>query len=309
MGKAEKGKAGAQDPQIIAVSPAYEERERKYVPKVPDDVTAQGADAVAAYKREKLLQIVEYVRGNSAEFVTDDNPALAPSLPPGMPASFRAPEEITAPRERVYFVDPALRVSGLHAEFRQETGKSYGVKQTVKLGGGAHTADPTLDRRELQAKLAWLGINLDAVENREDREWLRANFNSQSLKPGFRMISQRLRISYYPEGNTDVQIELACDFILIGETVFGRTWQDPKLEIELKHGPDDPELSRRILEREEQRLMARFGLERQLESNAVMGYRMLEKDLQTAAGQELMNRLAPNEQWWRDENRPGLKPE
>jgi hypothetical protein len=292
--------------RIVEIMPAYRERERKYVFTAPEEIACRGTDAVAAFRKRKLLALYEYVRANSDEFVTADHPALSPYLPPGVSGVFDMPAERTRPRQRLYFTDAGLKAQRLQVEFRQELDKSYGVKQTIKRGAGATASDPTLDRRELPAKLSGQGMNLAAVDGRDDRNWLAREFKAAALKPAFRMISQRLRTSYHPDGNQDVLIELACDVVLVGETVFGRVWQDPKLEIEIKQPQN---LGRReaqaILDREEARLR-RFGLERQLESNAVMGYEMLKPDLATPEGRRLFKRLRPGDKWWLPENRPGF---
>ena len=283
--------------QIIEILPANKERERKYVSSVPREVSQKGEAAIAKYKKQRLLEIYEYVRTNIDEFVTADHPAISPYLPPGIKEVFDMPAERTRPRQRVYYADVDLKVQKQQAEFRQEL-KSYGVKQTIKRGDEATDEDPTLDRDELPSKLSYGGINLRAADGKGNRKWLTDAFNQNDLKPGFRMVSQRLRTTYHPEGNQDVLIELACDVILIGETIFGRVWQDPKLEIEIKQ-PENlgKREAQRILDKEERRL-AKFGLRRQLESNAVMGYEMLKPDLKTDEGKEFYKKLNPDTVWW-----------
>ncbi len=289
---------GRKESQIIAIESPHRERERKYVSIIPDNVKNKGDEAVAAYRKQKLLEVYEYVRRNTDEFVTADHPDLSPHLPPGISETFEIPAERTRPRQRVYFADAKLNVWKAKAEFRQELDKSYGVKQTIKRGNGATDIDPTLDRMEFPAKLSSLGINLRAVSDKSARKWLKSEFDGVELKPLFRMISQRLRTAYHPDGNQNITIELACDVILVGETVFGRVWRDPKLEIEIKTPEDITEAeAKKILDREEKRL-ERFGMVRQLESNAVMGYEMLQKDLLGVKGQALFNKMKRDDVWW-----------
>lgn len=302
------------DPRIIETEKPYIERERKFVPVVPPAVAAQGEDAVAAYKSQKLLEIADHVRMCADTFVTADHPDLAPVIPVALHTEKFLPEaERTRPRERIYYADADLKVRTLSAEFRQEAHKRDGVKQTVKIA--RHTGrekdkdGATLNRTEMHAKLTGPGVCLTAVDDVKIQRWLTKNFRESALKPAFRIVSQRIRIPYHPEGNTDVVIEVACDNILFGETIFGRTWQDPKLEIEIIKGPEDEEACRKILEREERRLIEKFDLIAQTESNAEMGYAQLAADLATAAGRAKLSRIGARDVWWTREGRTkiGLK--
>ncbi|MBU0799506.1 MAG: hypothetical protein KKA05_00740 [Alphaproteobacteria bacterium] len=287
------------DPRIIELEKPYIERERKFVPIVPDAVARKGEDAIAAYKSRKLLMIAEHVRLSVDTFVTADHPSLAPIIPEALAArKFTAEDERTKPRERIYYLDVDMKVRDLSVEFRQETHKRNGVKQTIKITRDSGKDSPTLNREEIHAKLTGPGVVLTAVDEEKRRRWLTRNFKEAALKPGFRMVSQRIRIPYFPEGNTDVMIELACDYILFGETIFGKVWQDPKLEIEIIKGPADEEACRRILEREEQRIMEEFDMVAQLESNAEIGYRHMADDLATKEGRAKLNALGPREVWW-----------
>lgn len=298
------------DPQIIEIMDGNAERERKFIPRVPDEIREQGEDAVAEYKKARLNAIYRHVCESPDEFVTADHPDHAPALPPGVNEKFDTPAERTAPRERLYFVDAALQVWKHKLEIRQEI-RGYGVKQTVKIGNGATASKPTLDRMELQSKLGWVGANLDAVDdkaiNKGDGKWLRRTFGNSDLKPAFRLVSQRLKVSYHPEGNQNVTIEVACDIVLVGETMFGDVWRDPKLEIEIKEPKDlSAAEAARILDREERRFMEKFDLERQLESNAVMGYERLKDKLLKPEGQLRFKNLKAEEPWWTAEGRRRL---
>jgi hypothetical protein len=290
--------------KILEIMPAHRERERKYIFIPADEDKRNGPAAVAHYRKRKLLDLYEYVRANTDEFVTADHPDLSPYLPPGLKETFDMPAERTSPRERIYFADAKLRCHRKQVEFRQELGKDYGVKQTVKRGGSATKEDPTLDRREFPAKLSAQGVNLDAVDGKDDREWLKKHFNEAALKPAFRMVSQRLRTSYHPDGNQDVEIELACDVILTGETFFGRVWHDPKLELEIKRPDNLTEAqAKKILDTEERRLR-KFGLIRQLESNGALGCEMLREDLADPVKRKRFEALKPGDVWWTARNRP-----
>jgi hypothetical protein len=285
--------------KIIEILSVNRERERKYIFVAPDDVAQRGPVAAARYSKQKLLELYRYVDRNGDEFVTADHPDMAPLLPPGIKEVFDMPSERTRPRERIYFADASLKVLLKQVEFRQELGKSYGVKQTVKRGGNGSKADPTLDRREFPAKLAQQGIHLAAIDGKDDRNWLAKEFKSADLKPAFRMISQRLRTSYHPDGDQSVLIELACDVVLIGETVFGDVWHDPKLEIEIKRPERLTEKQAdAILDREEKRLMTRFGLVRQFESNGALGCEKLRPHLATPGGRAKFDKLRPADVWW-----------
>ena len=291
---ARKGK----DPQIIEILPSNQEWERKYVPQVP-----------ASRKRAEIMKIVRHIRHSPDIFVTPDHPDLAPVLPAGLDIKFEPAEELSKPRQRIYFADPALKVRDLSVEFRQETDHGYGVKQTIKVGDGATSGDPTLSRAEEQAKLRWLGVNLGATADKALNSWLRRNFNRSVLKPAFRLLSQRIRIPYFPEGDTSIMIEFAADFILCGETVFGRTWDDPKIEVEVIKGAKNEKEARRILKVEENRLLSLFRIAPRLESNGVLGYTQLAGDLAQKDGRKAFTRLKTDEEWWKPRRNGRLAPQ
>lgn len=292
------------DPRIIETEKPYIERERKFVPVVPDDIARKGPEAIAAYKTRKLLLIADHVRLATDTFVTADHPDFAPVIPGALnDVDFMAAFERTRPRERIYYIDAELSAQKRAVEFRQETHRNYGVKQTIKIGRmtGSDTGkdgDTTLNRLEIHAKLTGPGVVLGAVDDERERRRLRRHFKEAALKPGFRLVSQRIRIPYHPEGDKNVMIELACDYILYGETMFGKCWHDPKLEIEIIKGPADEAACRKILEREEKRIMDEFDMVAQPESNADLGYQRLAPDLATKAGRQAFERMGAREVWW-----------
>jgi hypothetical protein len=304
--------AKKRDPRIIEIEKPYIERERKFVPAVPAHIVRQGEAAVAAYKGQKLIEIADHVRMCRDTFVTADHPDLAPVIPAALHTEQFLPEaERTRPRERIYYVDAELDVKRLSAEFRQEAHKRDGVKQTIKLARGVTGKNKdkdssTLNRLEMHAKLTGPGVCLTAVDDAKQRRWLTDHFRERAMKPAFRLVSQRIRIPYHPDGDTSIIIELACDNILFGETIYGRCWQDPKLEIEIIKGPEDEAACRRILEREERRIVEKFDLVAQLESNAELGYARLLPDLSTAGGRALLDRTGPRDVWWTPTGRAKL---
>jgi hypothetical protein len=294
------------DARIIETEKPYIERERKLVPVVPADVAAKGEFAAAAYKQRKLLLIADHVRLATDVYVTSDHPAIAPAVPAALgDIYFRAPLEEINPREYIYFVDADMKVRKFATEFRQAAHPIHGIKQNIKIGRAVadrRADDITLNRLEMRAKVTGYGPVFAAVEDERERRWLRRHFKEAGLKPAFRLGTQRIRIPYHPEGDTNVKIELACVHTLFGETIFGKVWSDPKLEIEIKKGPEDEAACRRILEREQQRIMDEFDMAPNDKSNAEVGYDRLLPDLQTAQGRRVFERLGPREIWW---DRPG----
>lgn len=290
------------DPRVIDTEEPYIERERKLVPVVPADVAARGEFAAAAYKQRKLLLIADHVRLATDVYVTADHPDIAPAVPAALgDIHFRAPFEEINPREYIYFVDADMKVRKYATEFRQAAHPIHGVKQNIKIGREVENRRPddiTLNRLEMRAKVTGYGPVFAAVEDDRERRWLRRHFNEAALKPAFRLGTQRIRIPYHPEGDTGVKIELACVHTLFGETVFGKVWSDPKLEIEIKKGPEDEAACRRILEREQQRIMDEFDMAPNVQSNAEVGYDRLLPDLQSAQGRRVFDRLGPREIWW-----------
>lgn len=289
------------DQRVIETEKPYIERERKLVPVVPPDVAARGEAAAAAYKRRKLLLVADHVRLATDVYVTADHPDIAPVVPAALgDVDFRAPFEEIAPREYIYFADADMDVKKFCTEFRQAAHPIHGIKQNIKIGRDVarRPDDITLNRLEMRAKVTGYGPVFAAVESEKERRWLRSHFDEASLKPVFRLGTQRIRIPYHPDGDVSVKIELACVHTLFGETIFGRTWSDPKLEIEIKKGPEDEAACRRILEREQQRIMDEFDLAPQFQSNAEVGYGHLLPDLQGGQGRRTFDRLGAREIWW-----------
>lgn len=302
-------------PRIIKTLEPNAERERKFIPVVPAEIAARGDRAIADYKAQRLLEIYRYICDSTNEFITHDHPVFAPVLPPGVEMAFEPPITRTRPRERLYFADALLDVEKQNLEIRLEL-TSYGCKQTIKMDSGdANRNTPTLDRMEFQARLRGIGVNMEAIDTTVDklqRRRLRQSFSGAGLKPLFRMLSQRLKVSYHPEGNPDVMIEVACDTRLVGETVFGDIWYDPKLELEIKE-PAGLTAAQAdfILTREEGRFLNRFALERQFESNGAVGYRHLRTKLLTPEGRKFFRNLRTEDRWWEQDRRtvPAQQPE
>jgi hypothetical protein len=289
------------DPRVIDTEESYIERERKLVPVVPPDIAARGEAQVAAYKRRKLLLIADHVRMATDIYVTADHPDFAPAVPAALgDVDFRAPLEEVNPREYIYFADAQMKVKKFATEFRQAAHPINGIKQNIKIGRDVarRPDDITLNRLEMRAKVTEYGPVFAAVEDEKERNWLRRHFKESALKPVFRLGTQRIRIPYHPDGDAAVKIELACVHTLFGETIFGKVWSDPKLEIEIKKGPEDEAACRRILEREQQRIMDEFDMAPQFQSNAEVGYDRLLPDLQSPQGQRVFERLGPRENWW-----------
>lgn len=275
------------DPQIIKIEDAYRERERKYVP---------AGD-------KSIEDVMAHVLSCRDVFVTMDHPDFLPlHLPEHLTRKIQVPREITQMRERIYYVDPALDILKHDIEIRQEAKLKYPVKQNIKIGHGASKSDPTLDRIEYPAKLLTYGANLGAVEDEKLRKRLSNIFN-EPLKPAIRMVSQRTRIVYFPEGDANIEIEMAFDTLLWGQTVTGHEWDEPKIEIELVKGAASDADAKRILDREEQRLTTLFALSPVYYSNPTPGLRhMAEEMKQSAAAREAVRNkiksLKSSQFWW-----------
>jgi len=243
--------------QIIKIEPKYHERERKYVPT----------------KKGKLSAILKHVLNAQNEFVTPNHPDFIPQdLPKKVAAHIITPREITVMRERVYYLDEELKAIKADIEIRQEAKSKYPVKQTIKTGMAASDDDHTLDRIEFPSKLHDFGPNLLAVDCRKTKGLLKKLFEHSTFIPALRMVSQRTRLTYHPDGDPNIQIEMAFDLLLWGQTAFGFKWQEPKIEIELVKGAEDDKQARHILDREESRLLASFPLESVLHSNPTPGF-------------------------------------
>jgi hypothetical protein len=252
------------DPNILKIEPSYHERERKYV----------------ARKKGNLSAILKHVRNANDEFVTYDHPDF---IPDGIPKKVRKkilmPREITVVRERIYFLDTELKALFNEVEIRQEAKAKYPVKQTIKTGHKGSDSDHTLDRWEHPAKLRQFGPLIEAVDDAAVKKHLQEIFAEAAFVPALRMVSQRTRLSYHPEGNPDIAIEMAFDLILWGQTAFGFEWQEPKIEIELVKGASNAEEAQKILDKEEKRLLGSFPLKPVLHSNPTPGFEDIEKRL------------------------------
>ena len=162
-----------------------------------------------------------------------------------------------------------------------------------------------MDRWEQKSKLTGgFGFNIYAIGDKAARERALQELTSYP-KLAERLISQRIRIPYFPEGNRDLEIELALEPVHCGETFTGFTWQYHKIDIEIKKGPDKSQQALRhaILAREEERLMSTFPLTRQRVSSATPGFDAIMEDLRTARHSNAFDKMGVNEQWWKDENR------
>lgn len=272
--------------QIIKTQPGYRERERKYIPTKKGDLSA----------------ILRHVLNAQEEYVTADHPDF---IPAGLPKSLRkqalTPREITEMRERIYFLDEHLKAIDAHIEIRQETKRKYPVKQTIKTGASGSKDNHTLDRMEFPARLQHFGVNLEAIDNKTAKSALKSTFKDVAFIPALRMVSQRTRLSYHPEGNKDIEIEMAFDLILWGQTIFGHTWHEPKIEIELVQGAKDDHTAQKILEREERRLLSSFPLTSVYHSNPYPGFASLQKKL------SVKNAQKARKKWQSLKNRPFFK--
>lgn len=252
----------------------------------------------------EIMEIARHVQDCQEVFVTGDKLGIAPRLPKGVEAQFQVPFELTPPRERPYVMDREGRLRELGIEVRQETKDGFTV-QTTKIGKTSETEDSTMDRWEQKSKLTGgFGFNIYAIGDKAARERALQELTSYP-KLAERLISQRIRIPYFPEGNRDLEIELALEPVHCGETFTGFTWQYHKIDIEIKKGPDKSQQALRhaILAREEERLMSTFPLTRQRVSSATPGFDAIMEDLRTARHSNAFDKMGVNEQWWKDENR------
>lgn len=249
---------------ILKIEPSYHERERKYVTRKKGDLSA----------------ILKHVLNANDEFVTTDHPDFLPAgLSKKIHKQILTPRQVTLVRERVYYLDTKLKALFNEVEIRQEAKAKYPVKQTIKTGHKGSDADHTLDRWEHPAKLSVFGPVLDAVDDRTVKAHLKTLFEDAAFVPALRMVSQRTRLSYHPEGNQDIAIEMAFDLILWGQTAFGYTWQEPKIELELVKGANDSAEAQKILDKEEARLLGSFPLKSVLHSNPTPGFEDIAKKL------------------------------
>ncbi len=249
----------------------------------------------------KLIHdIIRHVENCKTSFVTPDDPRLAPLLPRGMEVPYMMPTEVTAPRERYYFLDESGYLRQINCEVRQESKQGL-YKQTTKVGEGGNKYDSTMDRMEQASKILTFGFNAYAIADEHVRDDILRNLTSVP-KPSLRMISQRVRIPYHPEGNPDLLIEMALEPLHVGQTFTGYAWQSPKIDLEIKVGPPDSEKTLRhsILAREEERLLSIFPLTRQLRSSPTRGFEEIKDALHNPKVRDRFRSLGATEQWGRN---------
>lgn len=249
-----------------------------------------------------IHEISRHVKACDKVFVTPDHPDLAPILPAGFGTKFKVPTDVTPPRERAYFQDRGFLMRDLQCEVRQEF-RIDGYKQTTKVGGNATKIDPTMDRMEQASKLLSFGFNVYAIGDKQVRDALLSQATSQG-KPVLRMISQRERIPYHPEGDPDILIEMALEPIHVGETFTGHRWLLPKIDLEIKIGPDKEGLRHSLLAFEQKRLCKIFPLKQQLFSSPTEGFEAIEAAMETDAGRSAFDKLKTREKWWEEGTAP-----
>lgn len=246
-----------------------------------------------------MWDIVNHVLDCKDIFVSAGDDRLAPVLPEKIMATFRPAIQITDPRERAYFLDADGVMREMKCEIRQEIKPGF-VKQTTKRGNGATAADSTMDRMEQASKLIGFGFNIFAVGDDKLRKELMERLTSIP-RPVQRMISQRVRIPYHPEGDENVRIELAVEPVHVGQTFTGFTWEQPKIDLEIKIGPTGKEARHALLAREEQRLLGMFPILRsQLKSSPTPGFDAIQDDMRKAAVRARFDAIRPDDQWWKD---------
>ena len=282
--------------EIIQIYEPNKEYERKYIDASRDPDAA----------REKFHIILDHMRDNPHIFEQTDDTGLIDRLPPGVASLIESPKSITPLRQRLYFFDSGLEVAREAIEVRQELYKRYGVKQTIKTGNGAKEESPTLLRMEYQAKLTEPGVNFDAVGDQERSRWLANHFNPTSLHPALWVVSQREKMTYHPDGDRDIVIEIAFDKINFFTLFTGSCWEKPLMEIEIKKGPKGRENKEILLDREERRF-AEFGLIRDLKSNPAMAYPALDEILHSKRDRKRFERLNVNDKWWENQDFQALK--
>lgn len=248
-------------------------------------------------KSNLINEIIRHIHDSPDIFVTCDQPGVAPVLPPGISAEFVPPIQITAPRQRIYFMDLECRLRKI-CEVRQELRPDGMYKQTVKTGNGATKADSTMDRYEQASTLLASGFNICAIRDKETRDAILDGLISLP-KPVLRIISQRTRVSYYPKGDRSTVVEVALEPVLIGQTFTGFIWQEPKIDLEIKKGPEEREARHEILRREEERLMELFPLKKQLRSTPSPGLDKVAEALRTSSiHRKVLRMMELDAQWW-----------
>lgn len=245
-----------------------------------------------------MWEIVEHVNNCKDVFISASDERLAPTPPTGINAAFKPSIQITDPRERAYFLDAEGVLREMKCEIRQEIKPGF-VKQTTKKGNGATAEDSTMDRMEQASKLMAFGFNIMAVGDKKLRATLIESLQSVP-RPVQRMISQRVRIPYHPEGNPAIRIEMAIEPIHVGQTFTGFVWQQPKIDLEIKVGPEDKAARHALLAREEERLLSIFPLRPQLKSSPTPGFDAIREDMKNSAVRARFEAIGPDERWWQD---------
>lgn len=218
----------------ISNSDIFLEKERK--------LNAANAQQLETVRRHVL---------SDPHFVTLNDQRLSLPLLQGLP--LRVPQEDSGLRLRTYHDSTTLSATRNGVEIRiEDRGIAGDFKQVIKIGEAGNAKDHTLSRMEYTAKIQKAKPQLEALKG-ESAAFLTDAFNARSISkialyPLIQIASQRWKLLYHPDGNKDVQIELATD-IGRGQTVDGFTWDMFQLEIEMKKG--DPAW----LEKEEARLL------------------------------------------------------
>jgi hypothetical protein len=245
-----------------------------------------------------MWQIVDHVKNCRDTFVSANDARISPVMPKGVQAAFHEPIQITAPRERAYFLDGEGVLREKKCEIRQEIKPGF-VKQTTKKGNGATSEDSTMDRMEQASKLVGFGFNILAIGDKKLREELIETLHSVP-RPVQRMISQRVRLPYYPEGNPDILIEMAIEPIHVGQTFTGFVWEQPKIDLEIKMGPEDKAARHALLAREEERLLSIFPLNPQLKSSPTPGFDAIQSEMGNKDVRARFESIGTAERWWLD---------
>lgn len=268
---------------VVEVKPAVLETERVLNAETP----------------QIIRDIIRHVQDCKKDFVTPDHVKFAPVLPKGIDFEYMVPVEVTDPRERPYFIDIDGVLRRLDCDVRQQQERNGRYKQTTKVGKGGTAGDSTMDRMEQASRVLSFGFNVFAIGDKEVRSQILKNVTSL-VKPGLRMVSQRVRIPYHPEGNEDLLIEMALEPLHFGQTFTGFWWQNPKIDLEIKYGPKEKAVRHAILAREERRLMDTFPLTRQLQSSPTPGFEEIEDALRNPDRRRQFEKMGVSEQWWKE---------
>ncbi len=222
--------------------------------------------------REAALEILKSAQSCRREFITLDDPSLAPRLPTGFDGAFRPPLEVTPPRQTIYFIDAEgkLREMGIETRQRIEKGR---IKQTTKRDKTSLAQSPALNRAEQHSYLCAPGFNVYALGEEVARKMVKKEIQSPP-RPALRIIAQRERMSYFPDGNPEWEIELAVEPIHLWQSFDGAYGSKHKIDLEIKRGPEDEAERLALLQCEEDRLLRRFErhLTPEMRSSAADGF-------------------------------------